>query len=183
MLAMFIFLCALGGSLFLQRTFLFGLNPVAACQSLYAVNPFPAALEFANYIRDHTSPEARIAVLGSEPEVYFYAHRHSATGYIYTYALMEKRDFALVMQREMIREVADASPQFIVFADAHNSWFTQPDSNTAILDWAEEYARQHYDLVGRADIFQDHTVYYWDEAAHSQAHSPVALRLYRRSGT
>jgi hypothetical protein len=25
------------------------------------------------------------AILGSEPETYFYAHRHSATGYIYTY--------------------------------------------------------------------------------------------------
>jgi len=28
---------------------------------------------------------ARIAVLGSEPQIYFYSRRHSATGYIYIY--------------------------------------------------------------------------------------------------
>ena len=48
-----------------------------------------------------------MAVLGSEPEIYFLARRHSATGYIYTYGLMEAQPFARRMQDEMIREIGD----------------------------------------------------------------------------
>jgi hypothetical protein len=50
---------------------------------------------------------ARIADLGSEPEIYFYAHLHSATGYIYTYGLMDEQKYAWTMQRETIRDQTD----------------------------------------------------------------------------
>ena len=40
-------------------------------------------------LREHSAPDARIAILGSEPEILFYARRHSATGYIYMYDLLE----------------------------------------------------------------------------------------------
>ena len=51
---------------------------------IYGPNPFPEAVRVAEYLREHTNPTDTIAILGSEPEIYFYAHRHSATGYIYT---------------------------------------------------------------------------------------------------
>jgi len=46
--------------------------------------------------------------IGSEPEIYFYAQRHSATGYIYTYALMEEHKYAHAMPEEMEREIEQA---------------------------------------------------------------------------
>ena len=36
----------------------------------------------ADYLKSHCAPDARIAVMGSEPEIFFYAHRRSATGHI-----------------------------------------------------------------------------------------------------
>src|SRR5207253_2103843 len=93
-----------------ERQLFFELSPVEACRSLYAFQPFPESLAIADYIRTHSPPDAPIAVLGSEPQIYFYAHRRSATGYIYTYPLMERQPFAWQMQAEMSQEIQAAKP-------------------------------------------------------------------------
>jgi len=53
-------------------------------------------------------PGERIAVLGSEPQIYFYAKRRSATGYIYTYPLMEPQPYSKQMATEFKQEVEGA---------------------------------------------------------------------------
>ena len=92
-----------------------------------------------------------MAILGSEPEIYFLAHRHSATGYIYTYAQMEPQPFALKMQHEMISDIEMRKPEFIVFADNIMSWNRRPDSNLTIFNWWDNY-KTNYTLVGLTDI-------------------------------
>ena len=73
-----------------------------------AGNPFPETIKLAEYVRDHTDPSDTIAVGGSEPQIYFYSHRHSATGYIYPYPRMEAQTYARQMQSEMIHEIESA---------------------------------------------------------------------------
>ena len=68
----------------------------------------------AEYIREHSAPDARVAVLGSEPQIYFYAHRRSASGFIYMYDLVQLHDYAGQFQREMIAEIEAAKPLFLV---------------------------------------------------------------------
>jgi hypothetical protein len=53
-------------------------------------------------------------VIGSEPEIYFYAYRRSASGYIYMYYLTEPQRFATQMLDEMIREIEQAKPEYIL---------------------------------------------------------------------
>src|SRR5436309_1014927 len=76
-------LVALAGisPLWAERTYLFELTPTMVARRLYGGNPFPEALEVARYIRERSAPADRIAVLGSEPEIYFYSGRRAATGY------------------------------------------------------------------------------------------------------
>jgi hypothetical protein len=74
-----------------------------------------------------------VAVLGSEPEIYFYAQRHSATGYIYTYALTEEQAYASTMQREFIREVESAVPEFVVYVLIEPSWLRHAHSDDLIF--------------------------------------------------
>jgi hypothetical protein len=179
-----VFLAVCGYSIATQRDFLFYLDAETACRSIYAPNPFPEALKIADYIQTHTAPDARIAVLGSEPEIYFYSHRHSATGFIYTYELMEEQKFASAMQGQMIKEIEAARPEFLVFVDVGYSWFPRPRSDTMIFDWAKKYLQENYELVGLADIARGRTEYRWDEdaRAHPQA-SPNNVRVFRRRGT
>jgi len=89
-------------SLYTQRAEFFLLSPAGVIRHQYGGNPFPEAIEFCRYIREHSEAGTQVAVLGSEPEIYFYAARHSATGYIYTYGLMEEQRYASRMQQEMM---------------------------------------------------------------------------------
>ena len=159
-----VFLIAFADSIFVQREYYFARDPVMACQTVYGSNPFPEAVKVGDYLKSHASPDARIAVLGSEPEIYFYAHRHSATGYIYTYSLMEPQRFALEMQKEMISEIEAVQPEFVVVVNTPLSFGRLPDSETLILSWADEYLRNQYEKIGIVDM-NDPTEYIWGDAA------------------
>jgi hypothetical protein len=125
----------------------------------YGADPLPESEIIAGYIHDHSAPDARVAVLGSEPEIYFLARRHSATGYIYTYGLMEEQLFARRMQDEMIQEIGNHPPEFIVFADNPLSWARKPASDLKIFNWWDAY-QTNYALVGLADVLSPtQTVY------------------------
>ena len=179
-----LFLIALGYSVVEQSDFFFTMDPETACRSVYAPNPFPEALKIADYIRHHTPESAGIAVLGSEPEIYFYAHRHSVTGFVYTYQLMEKHKFASTMQQQMMADIEKASPRYVVNVDVQFSWFPRPQSDLTIFSWAKTYLQDHYDLVGVADILPQGTEYRWDaEAPAYQPKSENVVRVYRRKAS
>ena len=157
-------LAACGQVGFQHRAIFFEMSPKAASRKIYDANPFPESQEIANYIKAHTAGEARIAVLGSEPQIYFYSGRHSATGYIYTYGLMEEQKHALRMQHEMIEEIEAARPEYIVSVNVSTSWVVRPNSEKLILKWREDYVRQNYELAGIIDIVSsEHTEYRWDD--------------------
>jgi hypothetical protein len=58
-------------TLYRQREPLFAWDGTTFMRSVYTTNPFPEAVEVADYLREHGAPGERIAVLGSEPEIYF----------------------------------------------------------------------------------------------------------------
>jgi 4-amino-4-deoxy-L-arabinose transferase-like glycosyltransferase len=167
-------------ALYAQRAVFFEMSPEKIVRSEYGGNPFPEAIAFGKYIKEHCDADARVAVLGSEPEIYFYAQRHSATGYIYTYGLMEEQKFASAMQQEMIGEIEKAKPEYVVKVMVPASWLRKTNSDTAILYWAEKYIRDDYRLVGIADIGMT-TTYHWDDAAEGyRPLSKYSVYLYRR---
>jgi hypothetical protein len=165
-----------------ESEFLFRLSPAAACRKAYWINPFLESVRVAEYLREHTEPNDTIAVLGSEPEIYFYSHRHSATGYIYTYGLMETQKYALQMQREMIREIELARPKYLVCVSVNYSWLMTDQSNRMIFNWMETYSRQDFTLVGLVNIFpNDSSEYYLPLVSEPPPRSPNYLLLYKRN--
>jgi hypothetical protein len=177
----FVFLLAFADSLFVQREYLFAMDPVTACQTVYAGNPFSEAVKVGEYLKNHTSPGKRIAVLGSEPEIYFYADRHSATGYIYTYSLMEPHKYAVQMQKEMIAEIEAARPEFVVLVNVPMSVGRLSHSETLMLSWADAYLRSQYEKVGTVDM-NDPTDYVWDDAAMNyRPRSRSFINVFKRT--
>ncbi|MGH7302733.1 MAG: ArnT family glycosyltransferase [Candidatus Rokuibacteriota bacterium] len=173
---------ALGQPLYASRAVLFTLSPDQVSRALYGRNPFPESVEIARYIREHSAAGDRVAVVGSEPQIYFYSARRSATGYIYTYPLMELQPYASAMQREMIKEIETAAPRFLVFVSATRSWIARPGSDQTIFGWFETYQRG-FTRVGVADIVSPReTVYRWGNAADGYApRSDVWLMLFERA--
>jgi hypothetical protein len=147
-------------SLYQQRQFFFVKSPAVISREIYETNAFAESLKIAKYLKEHSTENDRIAILGSEPQIFFYAHRRSATSYIYTYPLMELHSYALKMQQDMIREIETAQPRFIVFMRIPTSWLPHPQSDLFILKWFDKYSASHYNLVGVIEISSDGTPFY-----------------------
>jgi hypothetical protein len=175
-----VFLMAFADSILLQREYYFEMDSLTACQTVYGSNPFPEAVQVGNYLKSHASPGAQIAVLGSEPEIYFYARRHSATGYLYTYSLMERQSYALEMQKEMIAEVEAARPEFVVFVNVPLSFGRLPASETLVFSWANAYLHSQYEMIGTVDM-NEPTDYVWGDAAKTyQPRSRSFIDVFKR---
>lgn len=152
--------------------------------ALYGAELFPEAEKAAAFIRKYSKPEAQIAVLGSEPEIYFLSRRHSATGYIYTYPLMEPQPFASSMQREMIREIETNSPEFVVFVSQYLSWHLEKGSDMTIFKWWDDY-KTNYTTVGLIEQnWPEPSQYFWgkDAAAHGKLKG-AGMEIFWRKGT
>lgn len=159
-----------------QRLLYFHMNPAEVVQATYDNNAFVPAVEVARYIKNNSPETARIAVLGSEPEIYFYAQRHSATGYIYMYSLIGRQKYTTRMRAEFMRELEQNQPDYLVYVDVWDSWGDRNgDSQLAgFLAGLQEYMSKAYDRVGVADIGSD-TRYIWGDAATTYV--PVSSKV------
>ncbi|MBL7069564.1 MAG: glycosyltransferase family 39 protein [Candidatus Omnitrophica bacterium] len=147
-----------------NRMIFFKLSPPDFSRMTYGHNPFIESLEIARYIKARTKADDRILVLGSEPQIYFYSGRRSATKYIYVYPLMEDHRYALSMQEEMINDIKRARPEFILFVNIPTSWLMKQKSERLLFDWFDDYSKVYYKKVGMVDIISPRlTVYRWDE--------------------
>jgi len=173
---------AAGYNFYSEKEYLFSHNPSEVSRMIYRTNPFPEAFDIASYIRKNSTRDDRIAILGSEPEILFYADRLSATGHIYMYGLMENHKYAGIMQSQLIEEIERADPLFLVVVHNSASWALQPNSLNRILDWGDSYISLRYDEVGIIEIFGDRpTNYLWDEAAVGHAPETESfVSIYRR---
>lgn len=172
----------LGGALYQQRQFLFQFSPAQASRDTYWPNPFNESLEIARYIRSNSKPSDTIAVIGSEPQIFFYAGRRSATGYIYMYPLMEGHAFALEMQRRLIDEVEKAEPEYLVFVRIPLSWLQTPTSKTLIYDWFTGY-KENYQRVGMVEIFEKSSNLSWLPNVHWPPTTPYWIEVLRKKQT
>ncbi len=167
--------------LYQQRGILFFNTPEEASREIFGMNPFPESVVIAEYLKNHSKDKDTVAVLGSEPQIYFYSKRASATPFIYAYPLMEYHGFALKMQKEMINDIEKARPLYIVYVDIYNSWLRGRRSVGFIFDWFRFYSAARYTREGLVEITPGGTSYLWGEAARGvNTDSPYSITIYRR---
>ena len=180
-LCLLIFGTTLAWPIITQRKFFFEASLADASRMVYPESPFAESIRIGDYLREQTSRGDTIAVLGSEPQIYFYSNRRSATGYIYTYGLMEAQKYAGQMQQEMIREIERARPKFIISVVMPDSWLQRPDSEQLIFTWANEYAAQNYIVAGFVNmVAPDKTDYYFGSVPQSVPQLGRYILIYER---
>jgi hypothetical protein len=181
---LFLFMAAVGYGFYNEKDYLFIDSPFEVSRLINGRSPFPESLRIASYIRGHTSPTDTVAVLGSEPEIYFYAARPAATSYIYMYGLMENQPFAKTMQTGMIRQIEKARPKYIIMVNSPASWLESKDSVDIIFRWAARYLPENYIPVGIIDTLSlTETVYLWDsQVAGYIPKSDSSVVVYKRKG-
>jgi len=156
-----------------NRDFYFKLTPPQACRYCYPAEPFLEAASVAEYLHQHTTATDTIMVLGSEPEIYFYANRHSASGFIYTYSLMADQAYWPTMQKQMIREVEGNRPAYVVFVNAWGSWNARAGSLQALAlgTWMDQYISNGFELARTVPVQNSELSYSFGE-----------IRIFKKRG-
>jgi hypothetical protein len=120
-------------------------EPEYLSDQMYFPNAFPVYPKVGDYLQRHVPPSATMAVLGSEPELLFYAHRRSVTGYVYMYDLVEDQPFRQRMEKEMISEVEKGNPDYVVYINLITSWIPfKPEYFQSIQNWLTNYTASRY---------------------------------------
>jgi Dolichyl-phosphate-mannose-protein mannosyltransferase len=176
------FALACAAFIFVNRAVWFQLPPDAVSQTVYSSEPFPEAQEIARYIQAHSAAGDSIEVLGSEPEIYFYAHRHSASGYLYMYDLTKPTPYAPAMQKEMMHDIETAKPLYLVDVHVPTSWDISLNTDLEILNWRSDYERQNYELAGKVVLTGSKRAYYFwgPQAATNQMDASMFISILRR---
>jgi hypothetical protein len=144
-LAMFVI--AVAAALIGHGSVWLGMSRDQATRSVFGSTLFAETARAADYLKAHTTKDARVAVLGSEPEIYFLSGRRSASGHIYMYPLMEEHPYALKLQEQMIREIERSHPEYLIYVDDGFSWLTRDGSEQRIFEWWKEYWAANLDLA------------------------------------
>jgi len=168
---------------FQQRHEHFSMPPEEVFEQIYGQNPFQPAILVADYVKRNSSPSATIAVVGSEPEIYFYANRHSATGYLCMYELIVRHKYTAQMRQEMLRELDTNRPEYVVYVDEWSSWGDRNGGaqTAAFLSALQLFMNSSYERVGVAEIggAKGHV---WGDAARSYVPgSPSAIYVLKRT--
>lgn len=153
--------CGAVFQLWTERWFLFEAKPEEYVKKAYqTTKPFAESIAVSRYIREKTTAKDRILVLGSEPQIYFYTGRLSATGHIYMYPLMEEQPYAGIMQEGMLKEIAASRPGYLVLVDDLSSWLSVSKSGEAFRRRLNEIVRDGYELDGVAAVSRDEGSFY-----------------------
>jgi hypothetical protein len=183
-LPVIVFVAVCGLAIHSNREIYFKLSPLQICRIFYFPNPFPEAEPVAEYLRQHTAPNDTIMVLGSDPEIYFYAHRHSASGYIYTYSLMEDQAYWSAMQKQMTHEVEANRPAYVVFVNIRASWQIRPGSPqiAALGAWMDHYISTGFEQAGVVEVAYPESRYFWGDEARGHGRTSPEIVIFKRKG-
>jgi 4-amino-4-deoxy-L-arabinose transferase-like glycosyltransferase len=175
-----IFAICFAVSVLRQRQEYFQQAPLDVFRAIYGDNAFLPAVKIADYIRENSVPDVRIAVVGSEPEIYFYAHRHSAISYIYMYSLIVRHKYTARMREEMLRQLESNRPEFVIDVDVTDSWGDRNASQSAAFVLQLQTFLRQYELMGVVDIAEQDRYFWGPDAQHYQPGGLGAIYLYRR---
>ncbi len=171
-------------SVLAQHAFYFSLDPASAMKTTYGANPYFSAMKIGDYLRQHSPPAARIAVLGSEPEIYFYAQRHSATGYLYMYSLIVRQKYTDRMQQELMREVATNQPEYLVYVDVPDSWGEDRERAPqaySFLAWLRQFSASNYEVTAVSRLDEPSIQAKTDTATVFASNTPAIYLLKRKT--
>jgi hypothetical protein len=136
-------------------------------KATYGGYPFPEAKSVSRFLEEWSSPEDKIAIIGNEPEMFFYSKRRSATGYLYNYSVIEAQPYARYMMKEMIGEIESAAARFLVTMQVDPPWYDESESVSELRQWQRRYSDSCYTLKGRYEWspWQNTPMMVMDEAA------------------
>ena len=113
---------------------------------LFAGNPFVLAEEIAHFLAEDGSPDDRVLIFGSEPEILLLSGLESATAFTVVYPLMREvyprhREF----QERLMQETATEPPDYILFVDIQMSLLWDGKATLEARSTLQDVAARDYE--------------------------------------
>jgi hypothetical protein len=118
------------------------------CRQIYGDHPFAESLEVARSIAGQSTPDQPIFVFGSEPQIYFYAKRKSASRYIFVYPVMTTFYGTRDRQRAIVEELHRHPPRFIVMVNRDDSFLSDEGTPNDLETALHDLLQHSYELTG-----------------------------------
>jgi hypothetical protein len=155
-------------------------NLTQVLRSVYGFNPFPESKVIADKLNSVMKEEDKIAVFGTEIQMYVYTNKKSPSRFAGSGALLE---FPIKQsnewQKEFIADVEKAAPRFLIFFNHPISWMANPKTENLIFPWFDKFTAAHYKLYGFADMLDGSTNYVWEPNIDMVNNPPKAqYRIY-----
>ena len=110
-------------------------------------NPFYESLVVADYIKQETKPEDKIFVAGSEPQIYYYAHRFCSNRFNITFPLSIETPKQLEYQRELLNNLRSDPPKMMVYSILRSS-------AAPINETLDRYREEFFELFGSKYVLE-----------------------------
>ncbi len=122
-------------------------SPLDKSKHLYGINPFAESPEIGQYLQKNSSPNDRVFIFGSEPQIFFYANRLSMDRYIFCYPLLTPFHDSIKRQHEVIEELQKQEPRLIITVFIEPSLYTSPETPREIFGALQKRLAADYRLI------------------------------------
>lgn len=165
----------------------FNPNHTQILREVYGINPFPESKIIADKLNTLMKPEDKLAVFGTEIQMYVYTNKKSPSRFAGSGALLEfpvaqSKDW----QIEFIGDVEKATPKYLVFFSHPISWMANPKTENLIFPWFDKFTASNYKLIGFADMLGNTTNYVWEpdiDMTNNPPKSKYKIFVFERNKT
>ena len=169
-------------NIFLNKNYYFHQDHTKLLREVYHTNPFQEAKIISDYLKENSKVDEQIAVWGSEPQINFYTNRKAPSRHCFFLFLISPISKTATWQKELIQETEQAKPRYIVKVQHPYSGNITAKTLKIFYPWSIGYLKQHYQLIGLSEIYNDKaSSFLWEEAVlKHQINSPYQLLVYQR---
>ena len=104
-----------------------GLSPQLLCTALYAGNPFPEAEGAGSAVASLCGEDGTVFVVGSEPEILWYARRKGVSRFDISYPLAIGTGYEKKYQAEALAALDETPPDVVVVARTRMGFLGEPE--------------------------------------------------------
>jgi Dolichyl-phosphate-mannose-protein mannosyltransferase len=128
-----------------DRQYFLERDPNLISRLYYGPNPFPESKSLGAYIAQTTRPDDRIFVVGSEPQILFYAQRRSASAFVMIYPLLSSHPRYREFQTQMLAEIENNPPRKILgMVNIPYSLGWDQAADLDVIHKLESISQEHY---------------------------------------
>lgn len=149
---------------------------------VYGSNPFPEAKKIGDFIAKRTVEGDKVALIGSEPEIYIYSGTRAPSRHAYFSHLVKNNIEQEEWQREFVLDLEREMPKYLVVFNHPGSLLIWPGAKKEFLKRVRSFGKKYYRKVGFVDMISERkSVYKWhDDMQGYQAEGPYNIHIFER---